>query len=266
MRPICVQCGTQFAEMPGPPDACPICTDERQYVRWDGQAWTDLDALRRDFRNSVTEEFGLTGIGMTPRFGIGQRALLVPAGESNLLWDCVPLLSAGTAAMIRGRGGLSAIAISHPHYYATMGEWSDAFGGVPIYLHADDAAHIMRDHPSVRLWSGERQDIGQGMTLVRCGGHYPGGTVLHCAHAAPGGSALLTGDILQVTQDRRHVSFMYSYPNMIPLPAPAIRRIASALEPFTFERVFGAFANLNIECDGRQAVDRSLARYLAAIE
>ena len=146
-----------------------------------------------------------------------------------------------------------------------MAEWSDAFGGVPIYLHADDAAHIRRDHPSVRLWSGEHQDIGHGMTLIRCGGHYPGGAVLHHAQGAEGRGALMAGDILQVTQDRRFVSFMYSYPNMIPLPPPAIHRIAASLEAFAFEQVFGAFANLNIARDGRWAVDRSVARYLAAI-
>ena len=268
-RPICVQCGTQYPDLDpdlaAPPATCPVCTDERQYVRWDGQAWTDLQALRRDFRNRVADEFGLTGIGMTPHFAIGQRALLVPAGDGVVLWDCVSLLSEETVSLIRARGGLRAIAISHPHYYTTIGEWSDAFGGVPIYLHADDAPHIRRDHPAIRLWSGERQDIGHGITLIRCGGHYPGGTVLHHAHGAGGRGALLAGDILQVARDRRHVGFMYSYPNWIPLGPAAIRRIASALAPFAFEQVFGAFADLVIATEGRQAVDRSIIRYLAAI-
>ena len=265
VRPICVTCGTQYPDMPAPPARCPICEDERQYVGWGGQSWTDLDRLRTTHSNSVTDEFGLAGIGVSPHFGIGQRALLVPAGGSNLLWDCVSLLGEDTISTIRARGGLTAIAISHPHYYTAMGEWSDAFGGVPIYLHADDASSIQRDHPAVRLWSGERQDVGHGMTLVRCGGHYPGGTVLHHAQGAGGKGALLSGDILQVGQDRRSVGFMWSYPNWIPLDAQAVRRIAKSLEGFSFEQVFGAFANLVIAADGRQLVDRSISRYLRAI-
>ena len=53
--------------------------------------------------------------------------------------------------------------------------------------------------------------------------------------------ALLTGDILQVVADRQHVSFMYSYPNFIPLPASAIQKITKALAPFAYDRVYGAF-------------------------
>ena len=34
---------------------------------------------------------------------------------------------------------------------------------------------------------------------------------------------------------------MYSYPNLIPLPAAAVRGIAAALEPFAFERIYGAW-------------------------
>ena len=35
---ICVTCGTQFAPASAPPDACPICLDERQYQAGDGHA------------------------------------------------------------------------------------------------------------------------------------------------------------------------------------------------------------------------------------
>jgi glyoxylase-like metal-dependent hydrolase (beta-lactamase superfamily II) len=61
------------------------------------------------------DEAGLIGIGMTPAFGINQRALLVPNGQGNVLWDCVSLVSDVMADQIRGIGGLRAIAISHPH-------------------------------------------------------------------------------------------------------------------------------------------------------
>jgi hypothetical protein len=74
---ICLTCGTQFADTPTEPDACPICDDERQYLPPDAQQWTTLDVLQRDHTNRIEEiEPGLTGIGTEPSFAIGQRALL----------------------------------------------------------------------------------------------------------------------------------------------------------------------------------------------
>jgi hypothetical protein len=76
---------------------------------------------------------------------------------------------------------------------------------------------------------------------------------------------LLTGDIIQVVADRKHVSFMYSYPNYIPLPASAIERIVKAVEPFEYDGVYGAFWDMVIERDGKAAVQRSAERYLRAM-
>src|SRR5262249_8435640 len=107
--------------------------------------------------------------------------------------------------------------------------------------------------------------LAEGLTLVRCGGHFDGGTVLHWAGGAGGRGALLTGDIIQVVPDRKHVSFMYSYPNYIPLPASVIERIVKAVEPFEYDPVYGAFWDTVIEADGKAAVRRSGERYLRAI-
>ena len=89
--------------------------------------------------------------------------------------------------------------------------------------------------------------------------------MVHWAGGANGRGALLTGDIIQVVPDRKHVSFMYSYPNYIPLPATAIERIVKAVEPFEYNRVYGAFWDMVIERDGKAAVKRSAERYLFAI-
>ena len=62
-----------------------------------------------------------------------------------------PASTTATVAEVERRGGLAAIAISHPHYYTGMVEWSRAFGGVPIYLHADDRAWVMRPDPAIAL-------------------------------------------------------------------------------------------------------------------
>ena len=263
---ICVTCGTQFPPSAAPPHQCPICSDPRQYVPDAGQRWTTLGALRSSHRNAFQQlEPGLIGVGTVPAFGIGQRALLLRSPGGNVLWDCIALLDDATIAIITALGGLTAVAISHPHYYTTMVEWGHAFG-CPVYLHAADREHVMRPDPVLRFWEGETDALGDGLTLIRCGGHFEGGTVLHWAGGAGGSGALLSGDIVQVIPDRRHVGFMRSYPNLIPLPVPAVDRIVTALEPYAFERIYGAWWDAHILADGKAAVRRSAARYRSAIQ
>ncbi len=263
---ICVTCGTQYAETREPPAHCLICAEERQYVGWKGQAWTTLDELRANHRNKIqSEEPGLTGIGTQPSFAIAQRALLVQSPGGNVLWDCITLVDDTSIEAVRTLGGISAIAISHPHYYSCMVEWSRAFGGVPIYLHAADRQWVMRPEHAIVYWEGERCSLGDGLTLIHCGGHFAGASVLHWAAGADGRGALLTGDTIQVVSDRRWVSFMYSYPNLIPLNATAIERIVRSVEPFDFERIYGAWWERVVASDAKAAVKRSAERYRNAI-
>jgi hypothetical protein len=262
MHAICITCGTQFAESEGPPERCPICDDERQYVGWAGQGWTTLEALCARHRLALRDEGdGLLGIGTEPKFAIGQRALLVPYGDSNLLWDCVTLLDDATAAAIEERGGLAAIAISHPHYYSAMAEWAERFD-CPVHLHAADAEWVMRPSPALRHWDGETLDLGHGLTLIRGGGHFRGGTMLH---RDAGGGALLSGDIIQVVPDRTHVAFMWSYPNLVPLPDESVQAIAAAVEPFAFEALYGAWWTTVIPAGAQDIVRRSATRYSQAL-
>jgi len=269
---ICTTCGTQFAASDGPPERCPVCDDARQYVGWAGQQWTTLEALRRGHRLALMDEGdGLLGIGCEPRFAIGQRALLVPAqaGElpgRNMLWDCISLIDAAAVRVVEALGGLAGIAVSHPHYYSSMVEWSRAFGGVPIWLHEDEREWVMRPDPAIRFWRGETLQIGDGLTLIRLGGHFPGAQVLHWAGGAEGRGVLLAGDILQVVQDRRFVSFMYSYPNYIPLPAATVRSMVERLEPYPFERIHGAWFDAVVRADGKAALRRSAERYIRALD
>ncbi|QDV37714.1 MBL fold metallo-hydrolase [Tautonia plasticadhaerens] len=263
---ICTTCGTQHAESEAPPDRCVICEDDRQYIDWGGQRWTTLDDLRSDYENQIrTEEPGLVGIGTTPKFGIGQRALLIQSPGGNVLWDCISLIDDATVEAVRKLGGLAAIAVSHPHYYSAMVEWSRAFGGVPIYLHAADREWVMRPDSAIEYWDGETKALHDGLTLIRCGGHFEGGTVLHWPAGADGKGVLLAGDILQVCMDRRHVGFMYSYPNYIPLPAEDVRRVEIAVEPLAFDRIYGFMFDLAIQEGAKEAVRRSADRYLRMI-
>jgi hypothetical protein len=272
MHPICITCGTQFEASERPPERCPVCEDERQFVGWAGQEWTTLEDLCARHRLTLRDEGdGLLGIGCEPRFAIGQRALLVPGGAAegrggNVLWDCISLIDDAAVRVVQAQGGLAAIAISHPHYYASMVEWSRAFDRAPIYLHVDERMWVMRSDPAIVFWEGERLAMGGGLTLLRLGGNFAGALVLHWAGGADGRGALLAGDILQVVQDRRFVSFMYSYPNYVPLSAASVRRIVAALEPYAFERVYGAWFGAVVRADAKAAVRRSAERYIQALE
>ena len=169
-----------------------------------------------------------------------------------------------TIAAVRDAGGLIAIASSHPHFYGALVEWSRAFGGVPLYLHAADRHWVMRPDSTIVFWEGTTYALAPGLTLVHCGGHFAGSTVLHWAAGAEGRGVLCTGDTLHVAEDRRYVTFMYSYVNYIPLSEGAIRRITGRLAPFAYDRIYGCFEGLVVTQDARSAVASSAARYLEA--
>jgi hypothetical protein len=261
----CEQCGAQFPESGEPPASCPICEDERQFVNWKGQTWLTREALTDRHKLAWREDLDILGIGIEPSFAIGQRALLVRESDGCVLWDCVPLLTNEVVEHIKSLGGLKAIAVSHPHYYGAVADWSEAFGGVPIYLHGDDRQWVTRPHPGIVFWSGENQKLSDDILLVRTGGHFAGATVMHWRAGAGGRGALLTGDVAMVAMDRRSLSFMYSYPNYIPLNATSVQGIARAIKPLAFDRIYGAWWARNIEADAKAAFDTSIRRYLAAI-
>ncbi|MGJ5049726.1 MBL fold metallo-hydrolase [Bradyrhizobium oligotrophicum] len=261
----CFQCGAQFPDTPAPPGHCIVCEDERQYVNWKGQSFLSRDDLAGRHQVAWREDDGLTGLALEPGFAIGQRALLVPEPDGCVMWDCIPLATDAAIAHVRSLGGLKAIAVSHPHYYGAVADWSAAFGNAPVYLHGDDAAFVTRPHPAIAPWTGDRLAISDDIVLLRTGGHFAGATILHWRKGADGKGALLTGDIAMVAMDRRHVSFMYSYPNYIPLGAAAVRRIADAVAPLAFDRIYGAWWQKNIADDAKAAFDRSVRRYLQAI-
>jgi glyoxylase-like metal-dependent hydrolase (beta-lactamase superfamily II) len=260
-RYVCVACGTQFPDSDAPPERCPICEDPRQYVPLEGQRWTTIAALGRDHANALRMDGDFLGVGTEPGFAIGQRALLVPHRERLLMWDCITLYDDGTATEIEARGGLSGIAISHPHYYSSMVEWAQRFD-CPIHLHALDAEWVMRPDERIAFWDGDTLDLGGGLTLIRGGGHFPGGQMLH---VPAGAGTLLVGDIIQVVPDRSHVAFMWSYPNLVPLPDSAVQAIAAAVEPFEFATLQAAWWDRTVGPDAKAIVRRSAERYGRAL-
>jgi glyoxylase-like metal-dependent hydrolase (beta-lactamase superfamily II) len=233
-----------------------------KYVRHTGQEWTTLEQLRPNHHNRMEDEAPrLLGIGTEPEFAIGQRALLLRSPGGNLLWDCISLLDGETIAEVYARGGIRAIVISHPHFYSSMIQWAECFGA-QIFLHAADREWVMRKSPRVQFWDGATLSLWDGLTLINCGGHFEGGTVLHWPAGANGKGALLTSDIITVVHDRRYVSFLRSYPNLIPLGPAAIRRIVERIEPFSFEQIYGGWWQANALSNAKATVKRSAERYL----
>lgn len=262
---ICATCGTQYPESDQPPAACPICVDDRQYIHPDGQRWTTLDDLRPNFKNVIeSPEPLLHRIKTEPKLGIGQQAFLIQTPHGNVLWDCITLIDEATVAAINELGGVQAIAVSHPHYHSTTVEWSHAFDHAPIYFHADHRDWVMRPDPAVVLWEGEQLPLWDGVTVIRCGGHFPGATVLHWRDGADGRGVLFTADTIDIVADSRYMSFMYSYPNMIPLSASKVRQIVRAVEPFAFDRMYEAFGQITRH-DAKAGLLFSAERYIRAI-
>src|SRR6201988_910512 len=266
MTIICATCGTQFAPSDETPRSCPICRDERQFIGPQGQQWTSLEELRKTHRNFFFEEgWNIWGIHTDPEFGIGQRALLLQKSGGGFLWDCISLIDASTIGLVKALGGITAIAVSHPHYYSGMVEWSHAFGGIPIYLHEADREWVQHHDSTIVFWSGETHRLNKHLTLIRVGGHFAGFQVLHRASGEGGRGALMTGDMPQVCPDRRYVSFMYSYPNFIPVDSATVRDIVSKLEPYNYSRLYGAWPKFAVEGDPKIVLRRSAERYLRAI-
>ena len=264
---ICKACGTQYPASIAPPTHCLICEDERQYVPPSGQSWQSYADLATSHRNDVREEEpNLLGIGVTPEVAIGQRALLVRTPQGNVLWDCVPLIDDATRERIQALGGLSAIAISHPHFYTAMIEWSRAFGNVPIYLHASNRRWVVRQDPAIIYFEQDRLPLLDGVTLQRCGGHFQGSTVLHWAQGADGGGALLTGDTFYVLPDLRHVGFMHSFPNLIPLRPARVWAVIDAIADLPFDRLYSAWFGKVISTNASVAARLSAERYVRALE
>ena len=175
----CEQCGAQFPDSDKPPASCPICEDDRQYVNWKGQTWLTREEFTKGHKLVWRDDLGLLGIGIEPAFAIAQRALLIREADGCVMWDCIPLATPEAIAHIKSLGGLKAIAVSHPHFYGAVADWSEAFGGVPVYLHGDDRKWVTRPHPAIVPWTGESQRISDDILLMRTGGHFPGATILH---------------------------------------------------------------------------------------
>jgi len=252
VRTVCATCAAHYPEgqVPG---VCLICADERQYLPPGGQRWVSRSEPRA---LSVQElEPGLHRLTVAPQVGIGQQGYVLSTPDGAVLWDAPGWLDADAVAQVAALGRVRAVACSHPHFYGAMGDWAEALDA-PVLVAQQDLAWVTAPTPRLLPWSGTSQVL-PGVTLVRCGGHFPGSAVLHRD------GLLLTGDTVMVVPSAGWVSFMYSYPNYLPLSVAEVDALVAALEPLAYDRLYGGFGEVREDAKG--AVRRSAARYRARL-
>jgi hypothetical protein len=259
---ICAACGTQYHADEIKNGHCKICDDDRQYVPESGQAWVSPNELKRDHAVQIMPvSDNLVSLTIVPSFAIGQRAFLVLSAGGNVLWDCIPLLDEATEAFINSRGGIRAIAISHPHYYSNAQEWAAKFN-CPVFIHKKDKEWAP-EFEDLILWEGREKVFWEGIKIINIGGHFPGSCVLHVPDL-PGGGTVLCSDSLYISRNKEHVSVMHSYPNNIPVPNPEIERIAQVLVGYEFDKMYGAFSYQQVLSGVNCLLHRSIERYRSA--
>ncbi|PWY88528.1 metallo-beta-lactamase family protein [Aspergillus heteromorphus CBS 117.55] len=255
---ICSTCGTQFST-PSPPPNCKICDDPRQYIPPTGQTWTTLRTLHNaspTYTNIFTPlplpqgKSNLYSIHTIPKLGISQRAFLLLTPHGNVLWDCLTYLDDETIRRISALGGLRAIVISHPHYYTSHVVWGEVFG-CDVFLAAED-----------------RED---DIIAIKTGGHFPGSCVLWWRSQKV---MFLADTIGTVPSGIYHVgrepgtasyTFMWSYPNMIPLPPDDVHTIWKSIRHTDFDTAYGAFVGMDTHGHCKRRVLESAKIFVRAM-
>jgi glyoxylase-like metal-dependent hydrolase (beta-lactamase superfamily II) len=252
---VCATCGNHSAD-----DAatCVICDDERQWVPRTGQRWTTLEELQASHRSDIRElQPGLTGIGAEPPVAIGQRSILVQTAEGNLLWDPSGFIDDAAIEAVRERGGLRYVTASHPHFYGCMASWQAAFDATVLVPEADEEwLTRLGVVTSFSSWKDVLTPL-PGVTLIQCGGHFPGSAVVHLSTGV-----LLSGDTIMVTPGEDRATFAWSVPNLLPMGPGAVRGVWESVAAHEFDRVYGGWWNRVLYSGAKDIVRRSTDRYL----
>lgn len=241
MTILCSTCAVERASAPADGELCPICADERQYVPRAGQAWTTVDELVAAGHRLVLGESepGLASLHAEPGVGIGQTTQIVVSQRGGLIWDPPGLITDEAVDQVRALGPVAAIAASHPHMFGCQLDWAEALD-VPVLVNEDDRDWLQRTGDRIRFWRGSHR-VTEEITLHQFGGHFTGASVAHWP-GRDGRGVLLAGDTIFVNPNGTRAAFMRSYPNLIPLSAAVVRRIAEAARPLAFDRLYNNFA------------------------
>lgn len=256
---VCTACGTQYPE-DHTENKCIICEDERQAVPQSGQSWTTHEKLLEKHSVKIKKiNDKLYEFLVNPTFSIGQRAFLIISENGNVLWDCIPLLDEGAIEFIKSKGGLEAIAFSHPHYYSNMRMWAEAFN-CKIYIHEKDQEWVVSKGSYIEYWNGDYIELWDQLKLHHIGGHFEGSSVIEIPWMSENG-ILLIGDTMYLSPSMKHFATMRSYPNRIPLPLNEIRRIEKRFDEITFDTIYGFYSYQNVENNAKEIVRSSFEKY-----
>ena len=215
--PLCVTCSTQTSYSGPDLDVtsadsaykCPICADPRQYIPAGGQKYTTLRNMltKAEWRNEFVELIPgkVWWMKTRPNFAIAERAFLLKDDDGRLyMWDCIAFVDDDTLKRIdelSAGNGITAMILSHPHYYATTATWMALFPAMQFYVAKADfgewylrtdvrnAVHSRYDSVSpavadiaarIQLVTNVETKLpGSNITAYRLGGHFPGSLVLH---------------------------------------------------------------------------------------
>ena len=193
----CMSCGVQYKASNTPPSHCIICQyDDKYSAPETGQAWVKLAQHRNKYNVTWQElEDGLSKISMDTDMGIGQHAHFLQTTNGNYLWDAIPLINDQLIEDINAKGGLKAIAISHPDFYSNIADWATEFN-VPVYIHHNDRDWFQDDDDNILFWHGDTLRLEDDLTLINCGGHFKGSSVMHWQQGAQGKGSVLAGDTI----------------------------------------------------------------------
>ncbi|RXK35967.1 hydrolase [Tremella mesenterica] len=280
--PICLACGTQY---PVARTDCPICEDPRQFVPPSGQAWTTLADLSSNRKHTLLpdkEDKRVTFIQTIPGFGIDQTPTLIETGSGSYIWDCAALLTPHLISYLKSlKTPLRAIAISHPHFFSTSLTWARALQ-VPLYICEDDKPWFQRlsdvSEGEIKWWRG-KQELGPGVTVIQCGGHFEGSAILHWDRLSepappvddlptsptPVSGLILTADTIMVQRTQKRFTFLWSAPNMIPLNPTDVVGIWNRVKTFPFSQATSSWPGRFIRSDAKSVLEESVREYLKAM-
>jgi glyoxylase-like metal-dependent hydrolase (beta-lactamase superfamily II) len=205
-----------------------------------------------------------------PSFAIGQSAIFIQTDSGNVLWDCITLLDQETIDWINEKGGLKAIVISHPHFYTTHLDWAKAFG-CNVFLAKPDEQWLNRadkDGDRILLTETSTEIWPDGPRALIVGGHFPGSMILlwnksifvadtimavpvcpslaHSYFPYPADSFYSALNANGRTPGTTSYVFMYSYPNMLPLPPNTLLSMWNVLKTIDFDSSYAPFPSRDV--------------------
>jgi glyoxylase-like metal-dependent hydrolase (beta-lactamase superfamily II) len=261
---ICDGCGLEHAGSPDPPplDGCvldrgPVSDEELGDLGPHTRQWLTFAELAAQPHSIEYRDHGrgVHSFRRVPRLGIGQWSFLVSTPAGNLLWDPPAYLDDEVEALVRGLGGVAAIATSHPHMFAAQVSWSHAFGRAPVLVNSSGKEWLPRPDAVIEFWDGEVQPL-PGIRVIWLGGHMPSSAVA----LTPDGS-LLAGDTVAGSLDPGWLSFQRNYPRHVPLSAGTVQRLIDGLDDLQFDRLYTLGGDA-IEHDAHDVVRKAARRHI----